>query len=322
MDRYTARINLYGTTQRERELNRLKQSILKDSPDSLSYKTVKINGNDDNLTVNSSSSNPDVKLITSLPNKVFHIGDYVNWSNNAWLITKADADDEIYVDGEMQLCNYTLTFQSKINGTILSYPCVKTTSNTIGIQENKVINAPDGTVYIELPFDSDTKLLDVDDRFFIDDLSVPVPQVYAVSKPDRTSNKGIIKLTMKQDAYNKDTDDISKGVCGKRSVVPIPTDGSTYSTFLYSGDLSVGAERTITAKAYNSDKTENTTISLVWNIAFPVGYESYFAKTISGNTCKINVSDEAYVVCGMTVKVSVDDGSGGYVGTKDFEITM
>jgi hypothetical protein len=249
-------------------------------------------------------------------------GDILSYDNDKWLCMSSYIFHDLYSRGEFTRCNYTLTFQSKINGTILSYPCVKTTSNTIGIQENRVIDTPDGTVYIELPFDSETKLLDVDDRLFIDDLSVPIPQVFAVSKPDRTSTKGIIKLTMKQDAYNKDTDDISKGICGKRSIAPIPTDGSTYSTFLYSGDLSVGTERTITAKAYNSDKTENTAISFVWNIVFPAGYENYFTKTISGNTCKVSISDEVYDVCGMIVKVSVDDGSGGYIGTKDFEITM
>ena len=51
MDRYSARMNLRGSTQRERELNRLKSDIVRKAPSSLSYKDVKLNGEPTQLMI-------------------------------------------------------------------------------------------------------------------------------------------------------------------------------------------------------------------------------------------------------------------------------
>ena len=52
MDRYTARINLHGTTQRERMVNRTKANLQNKVVDSLSYKTIKLNGIETQLVIN------------------------------------------------------------------------------------------------------------------------------------------------------------------------------------------------------------------------------------------------------------------------------
>ena len=55
MDRYSARMNLHGSTKRERELNRLKSDIVRKAPSSLSYKDVKLNGEPTQLMINTST---------------------------------------------------------------------------------------------------------------------------------------------------------------------------------------------------------------------------------------------------------------------------
>ena len=52
MDRYTARINLHGTTQRERMVNRTRLNLQNKVVDSLSYKTIKLNGVETQLIIN------------------------------------------------------------------------------------------------------------------------------------------------------------------------------------------------------------------------------------------------------------------------------
>jgi hypothetical protein len=250
-------------------------------------------------------------------------GDYILFDNDVWIVSSFIGNNGMNEKAIMQLCNYTLKFQSKINGAILSYPCIKTTSNTIGIQENKIIDTPDGTVYIELPFDSETKLLDVDDRFFIDDLSVPIPQVYSVSKPDRTSTVGIVKLTMKQDAYNKDTDDKELGVCNyiKPTEPDIPVVGTSYANITCSNSLNeitLGSVSyySLTPTFYEAGGTLATNITALWSWTYPIGYsESAFEIIYVGNIVKIKVSDaysEDYGLLGLTIKANVMSSNGGY----------
>lgn len=259
------------------------------------------------------------KTIKARPDEDFEVGDFFTWENNDWLVISKDIGNQVYTSGIMQLCNYTLTFQSS-NGTILSYPCIKETSSSVGINEGSVITTPDSVVTIKLPFDSETKLLDVDRRFFIDDLTVETPQVFAVSKPDRTTTKGIIKLTMKQGAYNKDVDNKELGVCNYySSTIPQPT-GSGYSVISISGDLCIGATRVISAKFYEADGTENTNITANWNVILPSGLEGYFDVQPNGNTCTVTVNDDDYVTIDNIVTVNVDDGSGGYAGTKSITV--
>lgn len=248
-------------------------------------------------------------------------GYYILFENNVWLITSFVGNNGMNEKAIMQLCNYSIIYQSKINGTILSYPSIKKTTNTVGIDENKTISTGDSVVSIELPFDEETKLIDVDDRFFIDDLTVPKPLVYGVSKPDRTSTQGIIKLTMKQGSYDENVDDKELGICNYYSPnTPTIPEGNTYSEISIGGNLTIGAERTITAKAYNADKTENNSVILIWDVVYPVGLESHFTKLINGNTCKIKIVDEDYDTLDSVVNISVDDGNGGYTGRKSFVV--
>ena len=95
MDRYTARINLHGTTQRERLKNRLIDNLNKKVPDSLSYKDVLLNGVETQLIINTSTQ-PYYKEFESLPGQYITMGDYIEWANRVWLVYEADSDDEIY----------------------------------------------------------------------------------------------------------------------------------------------------------------------------------------------------------------------------------
>jgi hypothetical protein len=229
----------------------------------------------------------------------------------------------LYCKGTFTSCNYTLTWQNS-SGAILSYPSIKETTNTVGIDQGTVISTGNSVVSIKLPFDSETKLLDVDKRVFIDDLSVDIPQVYSISKPDRTTykcgDKGIIKLTMKQDEYNNDTDNKELGICNYYDIPTPPPVGDGYSVILASGELCIGATRKLSVKFYETDGTENTTITADWNVILPIGLESYFDVTISGNICAISVNDDDYATIDTTVEVTTSNGANGYIGNTSMTV--
>jgi hypothetical protein len=322
-DLYNKRLNINGSSERERNLNCLQRTILSKLPNSLSCKTVVINGIEQSIEI--VKTNIDYKkVIHSLPNKGFNCGDYVLHSENTYLITEIDADDEVYTSGKMQLCNYILKWQNS-TGTILSYPCIASTSSTAGISEGKIITVGDAIYTIKLPFDSNTLLINIDDRFIIDDLNVKIPQVYAVSKPNRTEfkfgDKGLIELTMKQSKYNDISDRKDLGVCNyiEPTENPNPPDGDTYAVIASDNEdnkVIVGYKdgTTLSPKFFKADKTENSSIVSVWEFSLPVGLEEYIHLSYTGNNVNI-YADDKFELYGITITVSVSDGSGNYKGS-------
>lgn len=325
MDRYTARINMFGNSTRERELTRLKQTILNDSQSSLSYKAVVINGENKSLVIDSYEKEPTKKVIKSLPNETFQVGDYVTWFDNKWLVTKADCDDEVYVDGTMQLCTYTLKFQSP-NGTILSYPCI--TSNTkFGNTDGKIITLASNQKSILLPFDENTALLKTDDRFYIDKQNKTVYKI--IGGIDNTTwnygDKGLIEFVVEQDLNNSTDDRPDLGVCNYFEPIVEPEPpvvGYNYAVISISGNLVIGGNtRTITPTFYNADGTLSTEIiTPIWEVTLPTGYESDFTVLYIGNQVKIFVT-ENYDLIDKSVTVNVHGNNGGYGGTQTFLIT-
>ena len=249
-------------------------------------------------------------------------GDYIKFENLIWMITSFVGNNKIYEKAIMELCTYTINFQSP-DGSILSYPCIDSTNATVGVEEGKVISTGSAIHTIKLPFDKNTVLLDTDDRFFIDDLTVEKPQVFAISKPNRTEfkygDKGLIELTMKQGEYNPDTDRKDLGVCNyvEPNTNPLPPEGNSYAKLSIDGSLILGGKpRTITSIFYDSNDAINNEVIAVWDVAIPIGYEQYFTITYVDSTCTVQVSDENYDILDYSpITVNVSDGNGVYNGS-------
>jgi len=197
-----------------------------------------------------------------LPLNSCSVGMYIKYKNLYWLITEFVNDNKMYQKAVVILCNHILKFQSP-TGTILSYPCIDTTTSTMGLDESNTITTGNSIHNIKLPFDANTVLINTDRRFFIDDLSVEIPQVFFVSKPNRTEykfgDKGLIELTMKQDAYNSQTDRKDLGICNyfEPIVEPpipdpdIPTEIVTITSDAVNNNIKLGLLYTFSATFLN-----------------------------------------------------------------------
>ena len=140
MDRYTARINLHGTTQRERIVNRTKANLQNKVADSLSYKTIKLNGIETQLVINEGTQ-PYYKEFESIPGQEINIGDYIEWANSWWLVTTCDYDDELYRNGKLQQCNYLLKWQNELGEIIERHAVILSASKyNDGLAESNVIS--------------------------------------------------------------------------------------------------------------------------------------------------------------------------------------
>jgi hypothetical protein len=320
--------NSYGATnKKEVQLYNLKSQINDRFSDTIDHYNVKINNVDRELLIIRTIQHNE-KTIKSRPYEDFSVGDYVVFDNKTWMIISKDECNQAYTTGTMQLCNYTLKFQSP-DGTILSYPCIDETTNSVGIDETNTINTLNGIHRIKLPFCLETDRIKVDDRFFIDKSNKFVYKITSVNNTEfNYSDKGLIVLTLKADSIqvtdgDKPKDRPDLGICNyfEPTVTPTPTPSpSGYTlTIAASGDFNLGTTRTLTPTLEDSLGNVVSSWTAVWSADYNLMTQSYFSITYVGNQCKIFVSDEAYDcidgVLELTCTVSGNLVSATYSGT-------
>lgn len=270
-----------------------------------------------------------------LPLNTSNIGMYIKHKNLYWLITDFVDDNKMYQNAVITLCNYILKFQSP-TGTILSYPCITSTNNSVGIDEGNVISTLNSVNTIKLPFDENTKLIAVDDRFFIDKLNT---KVYAVTNVNNTefnyADKGLIELTFKANALqvtdgDKPKDRPDLGICNyiEPVIEPEPVEGYSYASILCSNpsnEIKIGSSiyRTLIPTFYEANGTITTeTIVAVWDFEYPVGFNSsHFIIDYVGNQVKIKAISN-YDLLGKTIKCNVMSSNGGFGGSITLSIII
>ena len=209
MDRYTARMTQHGTTQRERFVNRLKTNLNNKLQDNPSYKSVKLNGEETHLIINTSTK-PYYKEFQSLPDQKILAGDYVEWADSMWLVLNADSDDEVYTDGNLRQCQHRIYWQ-KADGTIVSryaytenassYSNGETGNNTITLESNQFM--------VYLPYDEETAELDNGKRVHMSRSNAKC-KPYELTRPDDITygfgEKGVLNIIFTQTQYNQEND--------------------------------------------------------------------------------------------------------------------
>ena len=318
MDRYTARMNLHGTTQRERAKNRLIAHLNDRTQHSLSYKNILLNGEETQLVINSGTQ-PYYKEFQSLPSQEINIGDYVEWANSHWIVVTCDSDDEIYRDGKLNQCNYLLKWQNELGEIIERWAVIQSASKyNDGTDSNAVITLGSDQLSIIVPIDSETIKLkkSMSKKFFIDG-NTEDPTTYELTGtgnvPDTYNGHGITSWIVKECAYTATEDDLKYGVCNYKAVdteedPTTPPENPNETTDLravISGNknLKVGFSRTYTATIVDVDgnavEWDNT---YSWNVAsdFEIGQE------IDDNTIKLLVEDEDCVDSLILLSVNKD----------------
>lgn len=119
---YESRINAKGRSRREIALKREQQYINRKLPNSISYRQIIVNDNEQNLAV-IDTDNMDIKQLRSMPGEDIVHGGMVDWMNSHWLIIERDANNEVYTRAKMRQCNYLLRWVSD-DGTIIERWCI------------------------------------------------------------------------------------------------------------------------------------------------------------------------------------------------------
>lgn len=313
MDRYTARMTQHGTTQRERIVNRLKTNLNNKLQDNPSYKTVKLNGEETNLIINTSTK-LYYKEFQSLPDQKILAGDYVEWADSMWLVLNADSDDEVYTDGNLRQCQHCIYWQ-KSDGTIVSRYAYTENASAYNNGEagNHTITLQSNQFMVYLPYDEETAELDNGKRVHMS-RSNSKCKPYELTRPDDVTygfgKKGVLNIIFTQTQYNQGNDKLitledgtQAWICDyiDSSSTPQPPQPSNpdetadlWNMKINCQNLEIkptGYPKTLTATLYNT-KTGETIPDIIyeWNIQSDIS--EFISYTVVDNVLKISLSKE------------------------------
>lgn len=341
MDRYTARMTQHGTTQRERIVNRLKANLNNKLQDNPSYKSVKLNGEETHLIINTSSK-PYYKEFQSLPDQKILAGDYVEWANSMWLVLNADSDDEVYIDGNLRQCQHRIYWQ-KADGTIVSRFAYteNASSYSNGEKETNTITLQSNQFMVYLPYDEETAELDNGKRIHMSRSNTKC-KPYELTKPDDVTygfgEKGVLNIVFTQTQYNQDNDKLITLADGTQawicdyidssSTPPSPSEPTTpdetkdlFATISFKGtqELKIGGNAK-NLKGSFVDKDGNATQDIgVWEVITIDELLPYIQYTITDNILKIKVLENDFANSGK-VRIIFSNSDGTVSTYLDFEI--
>lgn len=316
MDRYAARVNLHGLNSRERYVNQLKTDISRKSSSNPSYKSVKLNGVETQLIINSGTETY-YKEFQSLPNQQILAGDYIEWASQIWLVYSTDSDDEIYTDGELRQCQHKIYWQ-KDDGTIISrYVWTQNASAyNNGEQGNNYITLQSNQFMVYIPYDDDTAMLDNGIRIHMSRSNLKC-KPYTLTRPDDVSygygEKGVLNIIFTQAQYDTEKDKLitledgtQAWICNYHSPItpPVPDETTDLSVSISGGTtLRCGRSKTWTVKFTDKDGNEVTDCNFKWDVV------SDFAVTQTTDAQKIQlrVDDENYIGSSFLLQVTIDD---------------
>jgi len=332
-DIYNERLTINGSNQRERNINRLKQSISSKAPSNPSYKQIELNGEDTHLVINSGTK-PYYKEFQALPNQTIHMGDYVNWNNNVWIVYESDTDDEVYVDGIIRICNYKLHWQNESGEIISRYAHVLNASAyNNGEKENKTLTLQSNQFMVYLPYDNETMLLDDNKRIHMSK-NIRKCKPYEITRIDDISydftDKGLINLIFTQTLASPGNDKLVDDGTGNKAWIcdykepttpssPTDTDDEEpnkspillRTEIVYKGNPELmigGTYKAFTGKFYDESNSEVNDVG-VWSIDTIDELSKFVDFATTGNTIKIKILNYDSAICGIVrLKYSSSDG--------------
>lgn len=177
---------------------------------SLSYKSVKVDGQDRHLVIVSSVAT-DTKTFMCPPGETLRCGSLIDYADYKWLVTELDAESEVYQKGTIRQCNYVLKWKNEA-GEIVERDCIVDdgTKYLTGEQQRELMSYGDSRLQLIIAKDSETVKLHRGSRFLIDDIGTKKPLAYALTKPNRISMQykgyGVYRHMLTEDQFNPTAD--------------------------------------------------------------------------------------------------------------------
>lgn len=216
-DTYKSRVCIQGSTKREAALIRTARRLSDRLPDSLSYHSVLING-EERLAVIDDSDNFNEKIMHSLPGEDFVCGELVEWANNHWLITEKDANTELRTKVKLLQCNHLLKWIDDDHEIHEQWCVVEDgTKYLTGEYEDRdfFVTRGDSRIAMTIGRNPDTIKFTRKNRFLIDDPESSEMNSYQLTKllkAGKTYNNAGVYSFVLQEVVSTDNDNFELGI--------------------------------------------------------------------------------------------------------------
>lgn len=156
---YESKMNIKGSSIRERQINSIQENILNDFQNSPSYRQTYINGSNNYKEIHVVETQYSfVKNILTKPGDELFAGDVLEFDDNKWLCTEVNKTLRVYDVGKVYLCNNTLKLYK--NHILYEIPCVIDSNvrlYSMGYEDNKYFSVPDSSIIVRIPNNSITQ---------------------------------------------------------------------------------------------------------------------------------------------------------------------
>lgn len=249
---------------------------------------------------------PDLKdkskcTIFPLPGEELNMGDIIYWHKLHWLVTDIDFADSVTQGGVIERCNRTIRWQNPETREIQERWCIAEKPYTSNIDKGKEVNTSNREFKIQIPFDEETALVDVDKRFLLEKIG-DSPKAYKCTCVDTVTNKyqdikgGFLIWNLTQSEYNHEVDNADLMIADY--VDPeAPVHGELEIT--YSGNPEI--------RAGGSAKTFRAENGTVWDVITVPEVRPYLSITQDGGNLKIKAARQSGII-GASVKLKATNG--------------
>lgn len=328
-DLYKTALTVNGDTRRERAIYEAQRSVSKRSSRSPAYKTVLIDGEEQNVVITSTSELTS-KKINALPNEKIYAGSIVLWNNRHWIINYVDCEDEIYQRGTMLECNIYLKWQNSEGKILGRYGYSEDiTQYATGVVEGKIINSLELNYKIQLPLDKDTVLLRRGKRFLIDVFTAE-PNAYILTNRNVVSmnfnpedidenyefngKDKVLMLTLSQTQLSQ-KDNVKLMIADYFEKEPDPVVPVGECSILYKGkpEIKLGGNFKLFTYQFKDSKGDVVSdITPIWSVTSSIGkYEDKILIENVNEGIKIKVPDIAEMLFSQ-IKIELSDETGTY----------
>lgn len=331
---YEQALKVQGDTRRDRVIAQTKRIVKQRTPNSPGYKTVLIDGVEQDVVI-SSSTEMYHKKINALPDEHIYSGSIVEWNNHHYIITQTDTEDEIYQRGEMYKCNVYLKWQNEKGEIIGRYGFTEDISQfAAGTVAGKVMDSLQQVFKIAFPCDEETIKLRRDKRFLLD-IDPTNPNAYILTNRNVVSGNYTVEDvsgdgTSKPPAFNgrdkvmyitlsetqlseKDNLELMIADYFDPNTLKTPTAISGSCAIVYSGEPKIkigGSGKWFTSEFRDTNGNIIPTMP-VWSVTTMPGQEDRFTVTYDNNRIRLKVkAPDDIKLAGEQVKLTLTDAGG------------
>ena len=327
---YEQALTVQGDTRHDRVIAQTKRIISQRTPNSPGYKTVLIDGVEQNVVITASTELYH-KKINALPDGHIYAGSIVEWNNHHYIITETDTEDDIYQRGEMYKCNVYLKWQNSKGEIIGRYGFTEDISQfAAGTVAGKVMDSLQQVFKIAFPCDEETVKLRRDKRFLLD-IDPTNPNAYILTNRNVVSGNyvvgdvsadgnsvfdgkdKVIYITLSETQLS-DKDNLELMIADyfdpKTLDVPTATNGSC--AIIYTGEpkIKIGGSGKWFKPEFKDVDGNIVNVEPVWNVTYLPGQENRFMVTYDNDRVRIKVkSPDDIKLAGEQVKLTLSDSN-------------